>query len=111
MEAPAPNTPENVPTAAPSPVCSAEAPASPSSSWLSSSDEEADSTTSKIKVIKIYMNKKVYSIYDRVHKKFIYHAKHRKSAGFKINYSKDGFCESIYDRNGRVVYAKPNSGC
>ncbi|KAI0554044.1 hypothetical protein F4679DRAFT_580209 [Xylaria curta] len=56
--------------------------------------------------MKIYIDKKLYSIYDRATKKHIYHVDKELYNGFTVTYSKDGFCNAIYDKDGKKVYAK-----
>ncbi|TRX95626.1 hypothetical protein FHL15_003584 [Xylaria flabelliformis] len=59
-----------------------------------------------IMIIKIYLDKKLYSIYDRATKKYIYHAKQNLHSGYTVVCSKDGYCNAIYDKEGKTVYAK-----
>ncbi|KAI0459133.1 hypothetical protein F5B21DRAFT_499759 [Xylaria acuta] len=72
-------------------------------------DEHCSSSSSEpcsITVMKIYMDKKIYSIYDRINKKYIYHAKRGPNDGLTITYNEDGRCTVIHDNNGNEVYAK-----
>ncbi|KAI1741618.1 hypothetical protein F4680DRAFT_464326 [Xylaria scruposa] len=57
-------------------------------------------------IMKVYINKKLYSIYDRATKKYIYHADKELYNDFMVGYSKDGVCNAIYDIDGKRVYAK-----
>ncbi|KAI1758162.1 hypothetical protein F4782DRAFT_524859 [Xylaria castorea] len=57
-------------------------------------------------IMKVYMHKKLYSIYDRATKDYIYHSKQELHDGFTVAYSKDGYCTAIYDKAGNEVYTK-----
>ncbi|KAI0863916.1 hypothetical protein F4860DRAFT_521296 [Xylaria cubensis] len=57
-------------------------------------------------IIKIYLDKKLHSIYDRAAKKFIYHAKQELYSGYTVVCSNEGYCNAVYDEEGKRVYAK-----
>ncbi|KAI8950343.1 hypothetical protein F4801DRAFT_549287 [Xylaria longipes] len=56
--------------------------------------------------MKIYMDKELYSIYDRVAKEYIYRAKSDDAESMTVVYSEDGYCIAIHDKDGNMVYAK-----
>ncbi|RWA10528.1 hypothetical protein EKO27_g4585 [Xylaria grammica] len=54
-------------------------------------------------VVKVYINKQLYSIFDHATKSYIYHSKRDAKKGYCVSYSA-GACISIVDKSGRPVY-------
>ncbi|KAI1310609.1 hypothetical protein F5Y03DRAFT_392056 [Xylaria venustula] len=63
--------------------------------------------SSKINTMKVYMDGKLYSIFDRSTKSYIYKADRDAEKGWRIVLGDDGLCILIEDEIGQPIYVRP----
>ncbi|KAI0434219.1 hypothetical protein F5Y09DRAFT_357534 [Xylaria sp. FL1042] len=59
-------------------------------------------------IMKVYMNQKLYSIFDHSTKEYIYHAERDADKGYLISYSGKR-CTMITDSEGMIVFISPKT--
>ncbi|KAI0968260.1 hypothetical protein F4678DRAFT_464763 [Xylaria arbuscula] len=70
-------------------------------------DNHSPDASSDIKKMKVYLDGKLYSIYDRTTKSYIYKADRDAAKGWRIVCDNNGRCVLIEDKDGYPVYVRP----